>query len=277
MTTAIASDTASEMAALKSRLKATWMAGDYDRFSRYMQPDTELFFARLKFAPGTRLLDIACGAGQIALIAARAGLHATGCDIATNWLEKARIRAHSENLNVLFDEADAEALPYADGAFDAVVTVAGAMFAPRPHLVAAELSRVCRPGGVIAMLNWNASGFIGQMFRTISSYIAPSGMPSPVLWGDEPTVRERLRDGIARLELNRRMFRFDYPFPPDAVVEFFRMHYGPTQRAFASLDSAAQSDLRRELVDLWSRHNLSPNGSTTVLSEYLEVVAHREH
>lgn len=276
MMTATAPDTASEMAALKARLKTTWMAGDYDRFSRYMQPDTEMFFQRLNLSTGTRLLDVACGAGQLALIAARAGLNATGCDIATNWLERARTRAESENLSIRFDEGDAENLPYPDSAFDAVVTVAGAMFAPRPHLVAAELRRVCRPGGVIAMLNWNAAGFIGQMFRTISGYIAPSGMPSPVLWGDEETVRQRLRDGIARLELNRRMFRFEYPFPPEAVVEFFRMHYGPTQRAFASLDSTAQSDLRRELVDLWSRHNLSPNGSTTVLSEYLEVVAQRE-
>lgn len=276
MTAVMTTNVPQEIDALKARLKTTWMSGDYDHFSHYMQSGTEHFFQRLGLAKGTRLLDVGCGAGQLALIAARAGMDATGCDIATNWLERARARAQAENLNVRFDEGDAEALPYADGEFDAVVTVVGAMFAPRPHLVANELRRVCRPGGTIAMVNWNASGFIGQMFRTISNYIAPTGIPSPVLWGDEETVRERLREGIARLELNRRMFRFEYPFPPEGVVEFFRMNYGPTLRAFAALDPTAQENLRRELTGLWSEHNLSEQGGTMVLSEYLEVVAYRE-
>jgi ubiquinone/menaquinone biosynthesis C-methylase UbiE len=260
---------------LKTRLKATWMSGDYDVFARYMEKDAEVFYQRLGIKPGTRLLDVGCGAGQLALIAARAGAKVTGCDIATNWLEQARTRAAAEGVDITFEEGDAEALPYEDAQFDAVTSMFGAMFAPRPELVAAELTRVCRPGGTIAMANWTPSGFIGLMFKTIARHIAPSGMPSPALWGDEATVRERFSDGIATLKLTPRLYRFEYPFPPDAVVEFFRVNYGPMTRAFASLDASGQKALRSELVRLWAEHNTAPGDTTKVDSEYLEVVATR--
>jgi SAM-dependent methyltransferase len=220
-------------------------------------------------------LDVGCGAGQLALIAARAGVQVTGCDIATNWLESARQRAAAENLKVTFDEGDAESLPYKDGQFDAVISLIGAMFAPRPDLVASEMTRVCRPGGIIAMANWTPEGFIGKMFKTIAKHIAPSGMPSPVLWGDEAVVRERLREGIADLSCTRRIYHFDYPFPPEDVVEFFRTTYGPMSRAFASIDKEAQNKLRRELVHLWAENNVVTGDITRVNAEYLEVVAVR--
>src|SRR4051794_35631727 len=175
--------TANDFDQLKTRLKTTWMTGDYDLFSRYLEKDAERFFQRLGITPGTRLLDVGCGSGQMALIAARAGARVTGCDISTNWLEQARARAAAEGLDIEFEEGDAELLPYGDSWFDAVVSMFGAMFAPRPELVAAELTRVCRPGGMIAMANWTAAGFMGQMFKIISRHIAPSGMPSPLLWG----------------------------------------------------------------------------------------------
>jgi len=260
---------------LKMRLKATWMTGDYDRFARFMERDAERFYERLGIEPGTRVLDVGCGAGQIALIAARAGAQATGCDIATNWLEQARARAAAERLHVVFEEGDAEALPYKDARFEAVISMFGAMFAPRPDLVASEMMRVCRPGGVIAMANWTPSGFIGQMFKTIAKHIAPSGMPSPVLWGDDVVVRERLNDGIADISCTPRMYRFDYPFPPEEVVEFFRINYGPMSRAFASLNDGAQQQLRRGLVHLWSENNGVSGDITRVEAEYLEVIAIR--
>jgi ubiquinone/menaquinone biosynthesis C-methylase UbiE len=265
----------SEFDQIKNRLKTTWMAGDYDLFSRFMERDAEVFYRRLGVAPGSRLLDVGCGAGQLALIAARNGARVTGCDISTNWLEKARERAAAEGLSVNFQEGDAEELPYSDGQFDAVVSLIGAMFAPRPELVAAELKRVCRPGGMIAMANWTPGGFIGQMFKTIARHIAPNGMPSPVLWGDEGTVRDRLDEGISGLRFSYQMYHFNYPFPPDEVVEFFRVNYGPMARAFASLDAHGQEKLRGELVSLWSAYNNAVNYTTQVDAEYLEVIATR--
>ena len=272
----IEKQTSSEFDELKTRLKTTWMTGNYDLFSRFMEEDAEQFFRRLGVTPGTRLLDVGCGAGQLALIAARAGAEVTGCDIATNWIEKARARAAAAGLDVTFEEGDAEALPYDDAQFDVVVSLIGAMFASRPDLVAAELTRVCRPGGMIAMANWTPAGFIGLMFKTIAKHIAPSGIPSPVLWGDEATVRDRLRKGITRLRLERQIYHFVYPFPPDEVVEFFRTNYGPMSRAFASLDVSGQKKLRSELVGLWSEHNRAKGESTKVDAEYLEVIAKRD-
>jgi SAM-dependent methyltransferase len=260
---------------LKAKLKATWMAGDYDRFSRYMEKGARAFYSRLGIEPGANLLDVACGAGQLALIAARAGAHVTGCDIATNWLELARTRAEAEDLPIAFEEGDAEALPYANDEFDAVVSVVGAMFAPRPDLVAAEMTRVCRPGGIVAMANWTAEGFVGQMLKTIARYIAPSGMPSPLLWGDEDTVRQRLGSGMADIRCCPRLYRFEYPFGPEAVVEFFCENYGPMVRAVAALDSEGQSQLKRELTALWSIHNQASGYRTEVDAEYLEVIATR--
>jgi ubiquinone/menaquinone biosynthesis C-methylase UbiE len=261
---------------LKARLKTTWMTGDYDRFSRFMEKDAERFFARLGVTPGTRLLDVGCGAGQLALIAARAGAQATGCDISTNWLESARARAAAEGLQVTFEEGDAESLPYTDAQFDVVTSLIGAMFAPRPDRVASELARVCRPGGMLAMANWTPAGFVGQMFKTISKHIAPFGMPAPVLWGDEATVRHRLSEGFTDLKCTAYTYHFDYPFPSEKVVEFYRSNYGPISRAFASLDVEEQKTLRSELVRLWSAHNKAVDGNTIVDAEYLEVIATRD-
>ena len=185
-----------EMESLKTRLKAMWMTGDFGQVAKYIETCAEEFIARLALKPGVRLLDVACGSGNLAIPAARAGAIVTGVDIATNLLEQARARAESEGLTVQFDEGDAEHLPYADAAFDEVVSMFGAMFAPRPELVAAELVRVCRSGGRIAMANWTPAGFAGQMFKTVGKHVPPPpDIPPPSQWGDEAIVRERLHDG----------------------------------------------------------------------------------
>jgi SAM-dependent methyltransferase len=264
-----------DVESMKSRLKTIWMAGDYDRFSRYMETGAREFYERLQVAPGCRLLDVGCGSGQLALMAAKDGLQVTGVDIASNWVARARARAQAESLHARFEEADAEALPFEDASFDVVASLIGAMFAPRPDLVARELLRVCAPGGTIAMANWTPQGFVGQMFKAVSKFIAPSGMPSPVLWGDEATVRERLGKGLSDLHLVRRQYTFSYPFPPSEVVDLFRLYYGPTNQAFASLDGVEQERLRRELEELWSSHNRGGKDCTTVTAEYLEVIGVR--
>ncbi|HXK00797.1 MAG TPA: class I SAM-dependent methyltransferase [Verrucomicrobiae bacterium] len=264
-----------DIESLKSRLRTTWMAGDYDRFSRYMEKDARSFYERLDVPPGAHLLDVACGSGQLALIAAREGVHVIGVDIAENLIERAQARSMAENLPARFRVADAEALPFADAGFDVVVSLIGAMFAPRPDLVARELARVCVPGGTIAMANWTAGGFVGKMFSTIGKFIAPSGMPSPLLWGDEAVIRERFGAQVCELKLARRDYTFDYPFPPADVVNFFRLYYGPVNRAFGSLDHAGRTSLHQELEALWTAHNRAREGFTLVTAECLEVIATR--
>src|ERR1700751_2180515 len=185
-----------------------------------MEKGARDFYERLDAAPGAHFLDVACGSGQLALIAARDGLEVTGVDIACNLVERAQERAQAEGLSARFEEADAEALPFEDASFDIVASLVGAMFAPRPHLVAQELLRVCSPGGTLAMVNWTPQGFIGQMFKAVSKFIAPSGIPAPVLGGDKATVRQRLGHGLLYLSLVRRHYVFSYPFPPSEVVEF---------------------------------------------------------
>jgi SAM-dependent methyltransferase len=268
------STTQTEMESLKTRLKSMWMAGDFNEIARVIQASGDDFAARLELKPGDRVLDVACGSGNVAIPAARTGATVTGVDIATNLLEQARERAASEGLKIQFDEGDAEKLPYDDAAFDVVVTMYGAMFAPRPELVSSELVRVCKPGGRIAMANWTPDGFIGQMFKVTGKHVPPPpNMPSPIKWGDEETLRERLREGIADLKITSRMCKFNFPFPPADVVEFFRTYYGPTQRAFGALDETGQAALRKDLERLWSDNNKATDGTTNVESEYVEVVA----
>lgn len=266
----------SEMQALKTRLKATWMAGNYAEFAKPMEPGALEFLRSLNLAPGSSLLDVGCGAGQIAIPAARDGVKVTGLDLAPNQIAQARLRAEQEGLTVQFDEGDAENMPYPDGHFDTVVSLFGAMFAPRPERVAAELLRVTRPGGRVVMANWTPEGFIGQLFKLMGRHVPPSPlMPSPLLWGKDEQVQERLEGGTSELHLTRRLYPFSYAFGPAEVVDFYHELYGPTNRAFATLDEQGQQALQGDLEQLWTQWNTATNGGTRYDSEYLEAVAIR--
>ena len=267
---------AAALQGLKDKLKATWMAGNYDYFSRFMESSAVEFLARLPVRAGDRLLDVACGSGQLALLAARKGAKVTGVDIATNSIEAARGRAGADGLDAKFDEGDAEDLPYGDESFDVVASIYGAMFAPRPDRVAQEIVRVCRRGGTIGMANWTKEGFVGRMLQTIGKFVSPPGMPSPLLWGDEATVKCRFGASVSELALRRVLYRFDYALPPEGVVDFFRDNYGPANRAFATLSRTDQASLHGALIDLWRQANQSGiSGRTIVDAEYLEVMATR--
>lgn len=259
---------------LTERSRATWTSGDFGRIARGYESGAAEFIARLGLARGERVLDVACGTGNLTIPAARTGASVTGIDIAPNLVAQAGARAAAEGLAITLDVGNAEQLPYGRGTFDTIVTMFGAMFAARPELVASELARVACPGGRIAMANWTPEGFIGEMLRTTVKYApAPAGVPSPLLWGKEEVVRERLGAAASSLTFARRLITFEYPVTPEQVVTEFRLWYGPTLRAFASLDDGGRDGLRRDLEKLWTDHNRATDGTTRVQSEYLEVVA----
>jgi ubiquinone/menaquinone biosynthesis C-methylase UbiE len=279
MNTTLESTTIPNLKAVKASQKATWESGDFGQIARTIENVAEEFMARQPLQPGSRVLDVACGTGNLAVIAARRGCVVSGIDIASNLIEQARARAAAEGLRIDFDEDDAEALPFSGCKFDLVVSMFGVMFAPRPDVAAAELLRVTKSGGRVALANWTPEGFIGKMFGVFKAHLppAPNGIPSPLGWGDEATVRSRLRDGFVVVRVTRRIARLRYPFPPAETVEFFRQYYGPTQRAFASLDASAQARLRQDMVDLQTANNIAKTPETTeVAAEYLEVIAVRD-
>lgn len=269
-------DIAPDTATVKNRMRDTWMAGDFGEVARYIQPHADDFIAHRHIEPGMTVLDVACGTGNLAVPAARRGAIVTGIDIAPNLIEQARHRARDERLDITFEEGDAEALAFPDTSFDLVVSMYGAMFAPRPELAAAELIRVCRRGGTIAMANWTPKAFIGHMFRIVGKHAPPpEGIPSPALWGDEAMVRDRLNDGIAELHTRPVTVIFEYPFAVPEVVEFHFRYFGPTERAYARLGETEREALRRDLEEHWSAHNQALDGTTRVEAQYLEVVATR--
>lgn len=270
---------APSMEQIKAGMRNTWMAGDFGVVAKTIASSADDMIARLGIPPGSKVLDVATGTGNLAIPAARCGCAVTGLDIAPNLLEQARERAAAEGLTAQFDEGDAEAMPYADATFDAVITMFGAMFAPRPELVAAELARVLKPGGRLAMGNWNPASFTGKMFKVGSMHAPPPpGVPPPVLWGDEATVRERLGSkGFTEVRTEIIPLDFDLPMPPSGVVEFFRIYFGPTKMAFARLDEAGQKAFAEDLTALWSAANKAPDpeSHTLVPNEYMLVTAVR--
>lgn len=265
-----------DLEAIKARARATWMGGDYQRVARLTETAANEFVARLRLKPGTKVLDVACGSGNLAIPAAKAGAVVTGIDIAPNLLDQARVRAADEALDIRFEEGDAEDLPFEEGAFDVVLSMFGAMFAPRPDVVAGELTRVCRQGGRIALASWTPAGFIGELFRVTGRHVPPqAGVQSPLLWGDETAVRERLGARVAEIRMTRILASLEFPFSVPDTIEFYRIHYGPTLRAFAGLPEAGQAALRRDLEDLYVRHNKNTDETTSIAAEYLEVIATR--
>ena len=266
-----------EMSTLKDRMRATWMAGDFGVIAKQTEGPGHEFVSRLGIGPGMKVLDVACGTGNTALPAARLGADVVGVDIASNLIEQAQARAGAEGSTATFQVGDAEDLQFPDASFDAIVTMFGAMFAPRPDVVIGEFKRVCKSGGLVAMANWTPQSFAAQMFKLGAKHVPPPpGLQPPVLWGDEETVRQRFSHGFSDLKLERIKVKFRFDMSPPEVVEHFRKYFGPTQVAFSKLDEAGQAAFRRDMEELFTSTNVATDGGTEHEMEYLQVKAVRE-
>src|SRR4051812_4661572 len=258
--------------AIKQRQQATWASGDFAIIGTTLQIVGESLAEAVDVRAGELVLDEAAGNGNATLAAARRFAHVTSTDYVPELLEKAAARATAEALKVEFQVADAEALPFADGSFDAVLSTFGAMFTPEPDRAARELKRVVRSGGRIGMANWTPEGFIGQLFRVIGRYVAPpAGTQSPALWGSEPRIVELFGPQATDIRCARRTFNFRYRSAAH-WIEVFRNFYGPMHKAYAALDPVRQTNLTRDIAHLLEALNVAGPGSLVVPGEYLEVV-----
>ncbi|MBD2747854.1 class I SAM-dependent methyltransferase [Microvirga sp. BT688] len=264
-----------DLAAIKTRQQGAWSSGDYAVVGTTLQIVGEELCEALDLRAGQRVLDVAAGNGNVSLAAARRWCDVVATDYVPALLVRARERAEAERLPITIREADAEALPFANGSFDAVVSTFGVMFTPDQERAAAELLRVCRRGGKIGLANWTPDGFIGQMFKTIGRHMPPpAGIRPPSLWGQREHLDHLFGHGVTAIQARRKHFVFRYR-SPEHCLEVFKTFYGPVLKTFAALQPEAQEALRKDLLWLISEFNRSGDDTMVVPSEYLEVVITR--
>ena len=275
MTTGIQKDAATN-AAVKARQQAMWASGDFAVIGTTLQIVGEVLCESVDVRAGQRVLDVAAGNGNATLAAARRFADVTSTDYVPALLERGQRRAEADGLSVVFQEADAEALPFEDASFDRVISTFGVMFAPNHAQSASELARVCRPGGRIGLANWTQDGFIGQLFKVLGPYAPPpaAGLQPPAMWGAEDHIKRLFGDSARTIDVNRRTFKFRYRSPAH-FIEVFRAWYGPVHKAFASLPPDRAEALERDMTALLERHNIAGSESLVAPSEYLEIVVTR--
>jgi SAM-dependent methyltransferase len=260
---------------IKRRQQQMWASGDFHAVAALIQPVAEELVAALDPVAGWRVLDVACGSGNAAIAAARAGAVVVGVDYVPALLERGRRRVEAEGLPVQLLEGDAEAIPFRDASFDAAVSVFGSMFAPDHEQAAAELARVVRPGGRIALATWTPKGFIGEMLKTVASHVPPApGVASPILWGNEGYLRDLFGPTVQGVEAHERTFTFRFR-SADAFVDFFRAYYGPTLKAFEAVGPGGEEPLRYDLIALVQRHSRTISGPVAIPATWLQTIAAR--
>ena len=264
-----------DLAAVKQRQHGAWSSGDYAVVGTTLQIVGEQLCEALDLRSGSKVLDVAAGNGNATLAAARRWCEVTSTDYVPALLQRGRERAAAEHLTIEFREADAEALPFADSSFDAVLSTFGVMFTPDQDKAASELARVCRPGGKIGLANWTPEGFIGQLFKTIGKHLPPpAGVKSPALWGTKARLEDMFGRQASEIAAEPRMFVFRYR-SPEHWLDVFKTFYGPMLKAFAALDDNGRAALRRDLLALAGEFNHAEDGTVVVHSEYLEAVITR--
>ncbi len=266
-------DSAIDYAAIKMRQQAAWASGDYAVVGTTLQIVGEQLCESIDLKPGSKVLDVAAGNGNATLAAARRFADVTSTDYVGELLDKGRARAEAEHLAVTFAVADVEALPYADGSFDTVLSTFGVMFAPHHEKAASEMLRVVRKGGRIGLANWTPQSFIGQVFKTLGKHVAPpAGVRSPALWGDKAHL-EALFAGH-KVMVTERAFNFRYR-SPQHFLEVFRTFYGPVHKAFLALDDAGRTALAQDMLKLMAELNQASDGTLNIASAYAEVIVEK--
>jgi len=261
-----------DLKALKTKQQAAWASGDYAVIGTTLQIVGESLAEACDLLTDERVLDVAAGNGNATLAAARRGCKVVSTDYVESLLERGAERARAERLEVEFKTADVEALPFPDASFDAVLSTFGVMFAPDHARSAAEMARVCRPGGRIGMANWTPGGFIGQLFKVLGRHLPPpAGAQPPSLWGSEAHLRSLFGAKAAKIEVTPRIFNFRYRSAAH-FIDFFRTWYGPVHKAFAALGPEKGAALERDLTELLDGQNRAGKASLVVPSEYLEIV-----
>jgi ubiquinone/menaquinone biosynthesis C-methylase UbiE len=261
-----------DFAALKARQQGAWSSGDYAVVGTTLQIVGEQLCEALDLRPGSKVLDVAAGNGNVTLAAARRFCDVTSTDYVPALLERGSERAAAERLTIDFRQADAEALPFPDESFDVVVSTFGVMFTPDQTKAAAEMLRVCKSGGKIGLANWTPDGFIGLLFKTLGKYLPPpAGVKSPALWGTRPRLNELFGAQASAVHIAARTFVFRYRSAQHWLY-MFKTYYGPMLKAFAALDATAQAALERDLLALVEQFDRAGHGAMAVPSEYAEVV-----
>jgi SAM-dependent methyltransferase len=261
---------------VKERQQKMWASGDYAAVAARIHPMAERLCESADLVAGSRVLDVATGSGNAAIAAARRECDVVGIDYVPALLERARVRAMAEGLAVDLIEADAEALPFADASFDAVLSVVGVMFAPNQERAAAEVLRVCRPGGTIALASWTPDGFIGDLLRTVTRYVPPPpGARPPVEWGTTARLRDLLGDDVGAVVAGKSVHTFRHRSAED-FADFFLANYGPTERAATGLDGDGRAAMRGELIELAAgASRLRARGPVAIDATYLESIVVR--
>jgi ubiquinone/menaquinone biosynthesis C-methylase UbiE len=263
--------TREQLAAVKARQQVMWASGDFAVIGATLQIVGEELCEAVDLRAGERVLDVAAGNGNATLAAARRFASVTSTDYVAALLEHGRRRAEAEGFDVTFEVADAEALPYPAAGFDVVLSTFGVMFAPDHAQAAAQMTRVCRPGGRIGLASWTPQGFLGDLFRLVAAYVPPPpGLPSPLLWGTDAHLRE-LFPSAARIDQKVRAFAFRYR-TPEHWVDVFRRYYGPVHKAFEALDDERQGALEVDLIALLRKADRGGTAGLLVPGEYLETV-----
>ncbi|GAA1914982.1 class I SAM-dependent methyltransferase [Nocardioides marmoribigeumensis] len=260
---------------LKGVQHRTWTSGDYANVARLTVPLAQELVEAVDPAPGTRVLDVACGTGHVALAAARRFCEVTGVDYVPALVERARERAHAERLHADFEVGDAEALPYPDGSFDTVLSSIGVMFVADHQQGADELVRVTRPGGSIGVASWTPDGFVGRLLRVVSGHVPPpAGAQPPTRWGAPGVAAEMFGDRVEDVEERVLTVRERF-HSPEHFADLFLHDYGPTHQAALTLDTDAREAFRQDLVDLAASSDVADDGTLATEWDYLLVTARR--